>query len=304
MSIYSKNGNQLSNAYGLTDSLNNAYDVNGEIVFSKGSGQPDYSDYSYIQKWASKGIGSTQGFAIYDNKVFWVSKSGDSTVPANCYVFNLSDGSQALSSAYISAYTGHGNSLSMAFPKLYAATAYAGGKVHVSTFSNDFLTNTFDKTLALPDTSYGCDACIDEMDKDILWSIHHTAPITDLVTPWRIKKWNLLNLTDNGNGTYTPELLQNIELNQPANSPYFQGCYFHDGILWFANGYSGSASGAYVFGVDPDTGEYLYSINCETTAEPEGVAWYPDSDAVGGYAMYVGFQGMMLRKYTFAQSTL
>lgn len=310
MSVYKRDGSVLSSVYNKNGlELAYAYDKLGNVIHIAGDTptpepRPDYSSYSYIQKWASKGISSTQGFGIYDDKVFWISKSGDSTVDSKCYVFNLSDGSQALASAYITAYTGHGNSISIDFPKMYSATAYSGGKVHISIFSNDFLINTLDKTLMLPTatgdvTPYGCDACVDEIDKTILWSIHHTVALSDRTTPWKIRKWDLTNLTDNGDGTYTPLLLADVPLAQPANSPYFQGCFMHDGILWYANGYSGASSGAYVFGVNPDTGAVLYTIDCETTAEPEGVAWVEDDDAVGGYALYVGFQGMVLRKYTF-----
>lgn len=310
MSVYKRDGSALSSVYNKNGlELAYAYDKSGNVIHIAGDApipepSPDYSSYSYVQKWASKGISSTQGFGIYDGKVFWISKSGDSTIDSKCYIFNLSDGSQALASAYITAYTGHGNSISMDFPKMYSATAYSGGKVHISTFSNDYSTNVLDKTLVLPTatgdvTPYGCDCCLDEIDKTILWSNHHTVPLTDRDTPGKIRKWDLTSLTDNGDGTYTPLLLADVPLAQPANSPYFQGCFMHDGILWYANGYSGTSSGAYVFGVNPNTGEYLYTIDCETTAEPEGVAWVEDSDAVGGYAMYVGFQGMALRKYTF-----
>lgn len=305
MAVYNKSGNILPRVYGKSGAeLAYAYDKSGNVIHISDTPIPDYSNYSYVEKWASKNISNTQGFGIYDDKVFWISKSGDATVDSKCYVFNLSDGSQALASAYITAYTGHGNSISIDFPKMYSATAYSGGKVHISTFSNDFLTNTLDKTLVLPTTTaneqiYGCDACLDEDDKTILWSIHHTSGTSDRDTPWRIRKWDLTTLANNGDGTYTPLLLEDVSLVQPANSFYFQGCAMHDGILWFANGYSGSSTIAYVFGVNPNTGEYLYSINCETTAEPEGVAWVADAEAVGGYALYVGFQGMALRKYTF-----
>lgn len=298
MAIFDKQGNALTRAYNLNEEIvTEAYDVDGNLIFN--DNPIDYSNYSYTQKWPSKGIASTQGFAIYDNKVFWVSKSGDSSVPANCYVWNLADGSQALEEPYITAYTGHGNSLSFSFPLLYATTAYAGEKVYINEISNDYQTATLIKTLVL----YGglsCDACVDDLNDNILWSIHHTTSLSDRDTPWCIRKWDLSNLTDNGNGTYTPKLLKNVDIAQPANSPYFQGCAFHNNIFWYACGYSGN-SVAYVFGINSNTGEYLYSINCNTTAEPEGVAWVEDESVYGGYALYVGFQGMMLRKYTFSE---
>jgi len=296
--VYNINGIRLLSAYvkSGTEAMR-AYDVNGNIVYDK-SPAVDYTTYSYTQKWASKGISSTQGFDIYDGKVFWVSKSGNSSIPANCYVWNLSDGTQALDAAYITVYSGHGNNLCFAPDNIMYATSAYTPHVYINSFTSSFVF-TLEKTLYIDDGCIDCDACKDETNADILWTLGHSASASYTTEPYYISKWDLTQLTDNGDGTYTPGLIQTVEMAQPSNSFYFQGCKFHDGILWFANGYSGSSTGAYVFGVDPDTGEYLYTINCETTAEPEGVAWYPDATAVGGYALYVGFAGMALRKYTF-----
>lgn len=296
MAIYDYESNQLNSAFDIDgEALTNAYDVEGNVVFN--GGMPDYSNYSYTQKWASKGISNTQGFDIYDDKVFWVSKSGNASIPANCYVWNLSDGSQALDTAYITVYSGHGNNLSFDFPTLYATSAYTPS-AYVNTMTDEFVA-TLTRTLVFDDGCTDCDACIDETDKTILWTLGHTASSSDTSAPFYISKWDLTDLTDNGDSTYTPTCLQTVEVAQPSNSYFFQGCRFHDGLLWFANGYSGSSTNAYVFAVNPTTGEYVYTINCNTMTEPEGVAWVSDASVVGGYALYVGFQGMMLRKYTF-----
>lgn len=305
MSVYKRDGSVLSSVYNKNGlELTYAYDKLGNVIHIAGDTptpepKPDYSSYSYVQKWASKGISSTQGFDIYDGKVFWVSKSGNSSVPANCYVWNLSDGSQAFDTAYVTVQSGHGNNLSFAYPKLYASHAYPPSSCYINNVSSDLKTYTLDKTLVFDDGSVDCDACIDNTDSTILWTLGHSRSSSDTSAPFAISKWDLTDLTDNGDGTYTPECLQTVYTIQPANSQYLQGFKMHDGLLWYANGYSGSGTGAYVFGVNPNTGEVIYTIDCETTAEPEGVAWVADSDAVGGYALYVGFQGMALRKYTF-----
>lgn len=307
MAVYDINGNALSSVYDINgNALHYVYDIEGNEIFSGTTGVVDYSNYSFSQKWASKGIGSTQGFAIHDDKVFWVSKSGNDSIPANCYVWNLSDGSQALSSNPITIQSGHGNSISIAFPKLYASTAYAPPVVYVNNLTNAYVA-TLDKTLAINDGCVSLDTCIDETDSNILWTHGHGSNATSPNENF-ISKWDLTDLTDNGDGTYTPKLIQSVKTPKPTtflpNSEfYLQGCCFHDGMLWYANGYSGTASQAYVVAVDPNSGEVMHIIDCETTAEPEGVQFYPDSEAVGGYAMYVGFQGMLLRKYTFGAST-
>lgn len=299
--IYDINGNAINSAYDINgNSLMIAYDVEGNVVFNRQippSPSVDYNDYSYTQKWGSKGIGFTQGFDIYDNKVFWVSKSGDSTVPSNCYVWNLSDGSQALDTAYITVYSGHGNNLAFDYPTLYCSPAYPPSRCFVNTLTNDF-TATLSKTLTFNDGSNDLDICVDENDPTIMWTLGHTATSSDRDAPFYISKWDLSNLTDNGDDTYTPSKISTVSMAQPSNTYFFQGCRFHDGILWFASGYGGGSTNAYVYGMNPSTGEYLYTIDLQTTAEPEGLVWLEEN---GEYVLYVGFAGMILRRYTFAR---
>lgn len=306
MSIYNVHGGQTNTAFDVSDNdLNRAWNVAGNLVFSKGE-TPDYSNYSYVQKWASKGIGSTQGYDIYDGKVFWVSKSGNSSVPANCYVWNLEDGSQALSSAYITVYTGHGNNLTFSdeyydpednYPLLLASTAYAA-PVYLNRISNNYVA-TLEKTYVMPSIQNviapGFDMCYGETS-DIAYTATLFGSNSDasLGTHICIAKWDMTNLTDNGDGTYTPAFISSVNCDWHY---WKQGIKYHDGLIWFASGYPGYR--AYVYAFDPTTGDTKYTIDCETTTEIEGAVWYPDNEAVGGYALYVGFQGMMMRKYVF-----
>lgn len=306
MAIYDVYGVQLSKTYDVNGTaLAKAYDVYGSEVFTEGLPAPlvDYSDYSFTQQWASKGVSYTQGFAIYDGKVFWVSKNGNSTIPASCYVFNLSDGSQALDTESITVRSGHGNSISIDYPKLYASTAYDPPVVYVNEIASDLSEATHEKTLAITDGCVSLDTCIDETNSNVLWTHGHGSNTTSPDENF-ISKWDLRQLTDNGDGTYTPRLIQSVKTPKPVTFLpdsifYLQGCTFHNGMLWYANGYAGSASKAYVVAVNPNTGAVMHVIDLETTAEPEGVQFYPDAEAEGGYAMYVGFAGMTLRKYTF-----
>lgn len=137
-------------------------------------------------------------------------------------------------------------------------------------------------------------AWIDETDHDIMWTLGHTGYNTS--DPFLISKWDLNDLTENGDGTYSPANLQTISITPPSNR-YFQGLKFHDGLIWYGNGNGGVPS--YIRAVNPDTGIEEYVIDLNTNTEVEGVAWVDDYESVGGYAMYAGFQGMMLRKYTF-----
>lgn len=296
MAIYNVNAEQLTNAFELGGTpIYEAFNIDGIKVFSNYN---DYTEYTFIQKWGAKSVASAQGLDIKDNIVFWISKSGDSTIPADCYVWNLSDGSQALSEPYITVYSGHGNNLSFASDKneLIATPAYPQSRVFINTFTQGY-EMTLSKTLVLNDGSTDCDACYDPNDSNIMYSLGHTANSADLTAPFLVSKWDLTRLKNNGDGTYTPLLISKSKTPQPSNSYYFQGCKFHDGLLWFSCGMP--ASNAFVYAVNPISGSVVVTIDCDTTKEPEGIAWVEDSNASGGYALYVGFESMMLRKYTF-----
>lgn len=291
MGIYDVDGVGIHEPYDVSEErVSNAYDIDGEVIWVSGV---DYTSYSWTQQFANKGI-AVQGFDIYDNKVFWAAPTGNNRV-ATLYVLQLSDGEQI---AQTTAVTYHGNNLDMShYPEMYAWSAYSPSRVYISDMNDDYTSALID-TLIINDGSVDCDGCLDPDDNTILWTLGHTAGSSDLSAPYRISKWDLHDMTDNGDGTHTPALLQTVTSSQPASSFFYQGCKMHDGVLWYANG-NGSGR-AYVYGVDPDTGEQLYTIDLETSTEPEGLAWYPDDNAYGGYALYVGFRLMGLRKYTFA----
>jgi len=296
--IYNVNGSSIGIAYDSEgDSVSTAYDKDGNAVFGS---SVDYTSYTISSKWTPSGVFfSTQGLDIYDNKVFWVT-GGNGGVEQNCYVWNLSNGVAAISPNPFTVYSGHGNNICIDYPTLYASTAYSPNKVYVDTLLpvSGGYEASLTKTLFLSDGSTDLDASLDENDNTILWSLGHTASSSDTSAPYNISKWDLTDLTDNGDGTYSPALLQTIQTPQPA-CYYFQGFKMHDGILWYASGYTGGSYEAYVYGVDPTTGTLLYTIDCGTTEEPEGIAWVPDQGSKGGYALYVGFGGMHLYKCVF-----
>lgn len=291
MGIYDVGGASIHEPYNASEErLSSAYDVDGNVIWASGV---DYTSYSWTQQFANKGIG-VQGFDIYDDKVFWAAPTGNNQVAA-LYVLRLSDGEQI---AKTTAVTYHGNNIDlMHYPEMYASSAYSPSRIYVSEMQSDYTSSLID-TLIINDGSIDCDACLDPDNNTILWTLGHTADSSDLTAPYYISKWDLSDLTDNGDGTHTPARLQTVSTPQPANSFFFQGCKIHDGILWYANGTTKKP--AYVYGVDPNTGALLYTINLQTNTEPEGLAWYPDDNAYGGYALYVGFRLMGLRKYTFA----
>ncbi len=295
--IYNKDGTPINTAYNKDGTaIVSAFDKDGTVVYGAST---DYTSYSISSKWTASGVFfSTQGLDVYDGKVFWVT-GGNGTVEENCYVWNLSDGSAGITNNPFTVYSGHGNNICIDYPTLYASTAYSPNKVYVNTLTpiTGGYSATLSKTLFLTDGSVDLDAALDENDNTILWTLGHQVD-HDTDKPYNISKWDLKDLTENQDGTFSPALLQTVETAQPT-CYYFQGFKMHDGILWYASGYTGGTYTAYVYGVDPDTGEVLYTIDCNTTEEPEGVAWVADASSQGGYALYIGFGGMKLRKCTF-----
>lgn len=305
MPIYDADGTQLDAFYDSDGSeLNYAYDAEGNTIYTKGD-QPepitpsvDYTTYTYSQVWASKSI-TSQDFTLYDGKVLWASKSGNASVPADCYIFDLATGDQIKKTTI---YSGHANSISVDFPILYASTGYTPPLVYINELTSDF-TATLVKTLYINDGCTVLDCCIDETDKTILWTHGKggSSAETDIVS-----KWDLTTLTDNGDDTYTPRLIHSVRTPKPETlfdqeTMYFQGCTFHDGMLWYPTWYSGVTGR--IVAVNPSNGNVEYIISTGTTTEVEGVEFYPDAQAEGGYVMYMGFQGMMMRRYSFARLT-
>ena len=293
MGVYDLSGTEISEVFNSSNiGLESAYDINGENVLQH-LPENKYTNYTKERLWQGVGDSHAQGFDIYDDKVFWAMKSGNAEVECTCFVYNLSDGSQALESQPITINAGHGNNLSFSMPFLYASNAY-NTKCYVNRMASDY-TATLEKTLILTDGAGDCDACIDETDNTILWSIGHNGT----TGPYNISQWDLTDLTEVSSGLYLPKLLHTVKSPLPDNTHYFQGCKFHDGLFWYGNGYPGIP--ALIIGINPFSGRIIYRINMDTTNEIEGIAWVEDETSYGGYALYVGFAGVTMRKVTFLE---
>lgn len=303
--IYDINGNLITTPYGLDGvALSQAYDINGSIVHSTGELRPDYNKYSYTQVWATKGKSPAQGFDILNDKVYWALKSGNTTPDTALYIFNL-DGTSAVSGESVTVYGGHANNVTFShqytdednLPLVLMSTAY-DNPVYLNRIDNDNNAAIIRKyTIPMIDgiVNKGFDMCYGDTDDTAYTaSVFGSNGDASLGTHICIAKWDMANLTVNDDGTYTPSFVSSAET---AWHYWKQGIKYHDGLIWLASGYPNY--NAYVYGIDPASGETIATINCNTTTEIEGAVWYPDASAIGGYALYVGFQGMSLRKYVF-----
>ena len=107
-----------------------------------------------------------------------------------------------------------------------------------------------------------------------------------------VSKWDMSTLTDNGDGTFTPQYISSYQI------PFIyvmQGIRFYQGLIWIPSGYGGSQ--CYLYAINPANGTYVYTYDLNTTIEVEGTAF------ISATQMLVGFQGIRFDLYTFGEAT-
>ena len=101
-----------------------------------------------------------------------------------------------------------------------------------------------------------------------------------------VSLWDMTNLTDNGDGTFTPAFISSYE------RPYIyvmQDAKFHDGYLWLASGWWDSYVSC-IFAMRPADGVIDYTIMLNDAEEIEAIAWAYDSTD-NKYHLYISQQG-------------
>ena len=295
MAIYNVNGNVLSNIYAVDGSnLQNAFNINGESVYSGGI---DYSNYE-ITDYCAVSLSPTQGFDIYNGIIFQFMANA-SNVSNRMATINA--GTSTIINNNVSAISDHGDSASFssefyaagdAYPLIYVTSDTNPAKVYinrVTTTSSQLI-----KTLSFPlnKTGYYAAACCD-FANNILYMIGYSEENYQTDDGGNnkaiISKWDLSNLTDNGDDTYTPAYVSSVE------RPFIyvmQGQQFHDGLLWISSGATNTRG--YVYALNPSNGNLLYTVDTNTTTELEGIAFLSDAE------MVFGLQGGTYKKVTFA----
>lgn len=297
MAIYDSNGNQLYRAYDASGtSLEKAYDADGNLIFAS---DIDYTNYS-ISDYCSVSLSPMQGFDIYNGVIFQFI-ANNSNVSNRMATVNAQ--TSTIINSNISAVSGHGDvatfskefySESDQYPLIYVSSDSNPTNIYVNRVTTD--SSQLIKTLYFPtiaQTGYNTGHCYDE-DNKVLYILGYTMP-----NSWNtdqggankvlVSKWDMDELTDNGDNTFTPSFISSYEI------PFIyvmQGQQWHDGMIWVANG--GTNVRGYVYALDPVTGEILYTIDTGTTTELEGIAFISDAE------MVFGLQGGSYKKVTFA----
>lgn len=294
--VYDIGGNALNTIYSIDgDALDVACDIDGNEVFS--AVEMDYTEYT-VEHLRDINIANTQGFDIYDGTLFQF-RAG-SGVSNRVTIANINTGT--ILAANVSVTSDHGDSATFSrtrynptdrFPLLYVS-ADTSPYIYVNRVTDS--TATLIQTLYLPYNVAGYHAVgTYDWSKHIMYTI---GTVEDNYldddggeNPCIVCKWDLSMLTDNGNGTYTPRLLNTYQ------RPFIyvmQGEQFHDGYIWICSGYGNSNQ--YIYAMNPDTGEFEYTLTMPINTEIEGMAWQKRNGL--DYAI-VGFQGGKYYELTF-----
>lgn len=292
--VYSKSGDQLTSVFNVAgDSLDNAYDVGSEIVFAK---SVDYSSYTKTD-FCRVNIQQMQGFDIFRDYIFQFRANSSNVNNIMC---TINAKTSTIIQNDIPAASDHGDSATFSneyyvtgdyFPLLYVTADTNPGKVYVNRVR--LTESQLVKTLLFPldKAGYYSALCFD-VENNIGYMIGYTEQNYQTddggANKTLISKWDLSQLTQNQDGTYTPLFISSYE------RPFIyvmQGQQYHDGMLWIASG--GSNYNGYVYALDPSSGELLYSVDSGTTVEIEGIAWISNNE------MITGHQGGTYYKFTF-----
>lgn len=300
MGIYNSAGEMLTRAYDSEGSIVNvAYNVNGAVVYSASPYPVDYDDYTLTELFTT-GTRNCQGIAVHTNVICQFRGGGG---VSDLFVMNsLINGGTIASD--ISITSDHGDSATFGkefydpndeFPLIYVTADTTPAKIYVNRVTRS--SATFVKTLIFPQSAgyYGAGAFDWENNICYLLAYKKNNYQTDDsgTNTTVVSKWDLSNLTDNGDGTYTPAFISQYE------RPFIyvmQGLAFHDGYIWISSGYGGNTS--YIYAMNPTTGVIYHTITL-STREVEGLDFVFDS-STQTYYMVIGEQGGYYKKCTFA----
>lgn len=297
MGVYGVDGEPVLGAYDISKTLLAlAYDVNGTAI-PVGDFEPDYDNYTMTSLY-NLNVSNCQGIAIYNDVLFQFRASGTSLNDTVC-LFNYSTGGDISRDMMIE--SDHGDSATFSpefydsgdeFPLLYITADTSPAKIYINRVTRS--SAQLVKTLLFPISAgyYGAGAFDFENDIAYLLAYKENNYQTDDggQNTTVVSKWDLSDLTDNGDGTFTPGFISQYE------RPFIytmQGLAYHDGYIWICSGNVGTS---YVYAMTPDTGTIEHTVTLDTV-EIEGADFL--SDGHGGYYMVTGQQNGVYKKYTF-----
>ena len=291
--VYTVNATPLNEVFDKPgNALATAYDVAENVVYSR----RDYSQYEK-SSYCSASIQQMQGFAVFNGTIFQMRAS--STVENKFATIDVE--TQTVLHNDIAIASNHGDSANFsseyyaqtdAFPLLYVTTDQNPAIIRINRVTLN--SSELIRSLSFPlSAGYYSAIALDEPNA-IAYLVGYTRDnyLTDDDGNNKtiISKWDMSDLTDNGDGTYTPTFISSFEC------PFIyvmQGLEFYDGLIWVASGYV-DAHG-YIYALDPRTGAIVFTVDTGTTTELEGLSWISENE------MVIGLKGGIYEKYTFTE---
>lgn len=293
--IYKANGDNTAAYDANGNPLSKVYDADGNLLSSKA----DYSHYSISRINPDMGTAFMQGVAYSKGTIFQLNGDTAKTINIDSWHyfsegFTLSGAGHGQSAMFSRRYYDPADSYPLLYVSPFASTPTV--KVYRMTETSGTLAQTL--TMPVSEVGYWPTAVIDTDDPNIMYVVGYTQNdgYTDVdgTNFIQIAKYDLSRLTDNGDGSYSPEMVSKV-----VSTNWFyviQGATFYDGHVWISSG--GTGTSQYIYALDPETGELAYTINIGNQTETEGCAWVTDDG--GEPWLLIAQQHMVYQKCTFA----
>lgn len=270
--IYDINGNVLDSAYSVSEMVDNAYDINGSVVFQR-TGYIVETLFRYP-------ISASQGFAIYNGTIAQVRESVS---------LNIIDIETQTKVKDVSMDMGHGNSCQFSdefydpadeFPLFYIRNDGVWVYRIVGTSSTLVKKYSFPSDqLGTLNESYVAGFGVDSANRLLYTASYTQGNYISKTGLLRVCKWDMDDIIDNGDGTYTMRLIEYNDLTWFDKYEAVQGCCYKDGCFYISTGYDFTQQ--YVVFVDASSLSIISDILIDSTAEVEGCAWYGEYLIVG-----------------------
>lgn len=276
MSIYDINGNVSTNVYDLSDIIDTAYDINGNVIYTRTPPQRDYDDYT-ISTLFNYPQSSMQGFAVYDGIIAQVKEN------SALHIIDIATGTKLRE---VSMDMGHGNSCqfssefydqSDSLPLFYIRNDGVWVYRIVGTSSTLIRKYSFSENII---GTYVAGFGIDDVNQRFYTASYTEGTYESKTGQMRICSWDMSDVTDNGDGTYSMAFIDSNDFSWFDRFDAVQGCCYHDGYLFISCGLPNT--GQYVVLVGEDSLAIEHIVNNTGTQETEGCGWFNDDYLIVG----------------------
>lgn len=257
----------------LGNSISNAYNCNGDLIYSGTSGVPDYDSYTSELLLDKSSSIYYQDIAIFQNRVFQFGANGAFTSFNARTGTSMGGGNGTMGHAGSAQFNKSWFPENADFPVVYLTDSEHPIMIYATSLSN---ISTVLKTYSIPD-GYGNAgvACFD-FSNNIMYCILHEQTETPYVHEI-ISKWDLSNTTVS-DGIEYPTYISSITINSIG---VLQGAKYRNGKLFIGINDSQNGSKPTIVVIDALTGVVEHRIVvANVTTEMEGMDFINDFEVI------------------------